>query len=36
VRFDDAQFNIPWPMKPAEISAKDRNYSDYQDALPKS
>lgn len=36
VRFDDAQFNIPWPMKPGEMSAKDKNYPYYQDALPKS
>jgi len=36
VRFDDAQFNISWPMKPGEMSAKDKNYPDYQDALPKS
>jgi len=35
VRFDDVQFNISWPMKPGNISAKDKSYPDYQDALPK-
>ncbi len=31
IRWDDPAFNIDWPMKPAVISSKDANYSDFAD-----
>lgn len=29
IRFDDARFNIEWPMEPLEISEKDANWPDF-------
>jgi dTDP-4-dehydrorhamnose 3,5-epimerase len=29
IRFDDPRFAIQWPLAPAELSEKDRNWPDY-------
>jgi len=29
IRFDDPKFAVRWPMKPAEVSDKDRNWPEY-------
>jgi dTDP-4-dehydrorhamnose 3,5-epimerase len=34
MRFDDPQFGIRWPMPPEEMSAKDREWPDYDPAGP--
>lgn len=30
IRYNDPQFNIPWPMEPVVISDKDRNHPDFK------
>jgi dTDP-4-dehydrorhamnose 3,5-epimerase len=34
VRFDDPRFGIRWPFMPQELSAKDREWPDYDPAGP--
>lgn len=33
VRFDDPRFGITWPIAPVEISPKDRNWPDFDEAF---
>jgi len=33
IRFDDPRFGISWPQQPAEVSAKDRGWPDFDPAF---